>query len=110
MPPDADGNIYSGGGAETSKSQSWVGVHNKVWSPRLLSSIRVGANSIAWASEIPDETSRASASGVAEVRARLLQISITGYPSWGVTNTPNYDTSTESPGLGDLTWTQGRTR
>ena len=61
LPPDANGNVYSGGGADTSISHSWVGVHNKVWTPKVLSSFRVGANSIAWSSEIPDQALKASA-------------------------------------------------
>jgi hypothetical protein len=108
LPPDAQGNIYTGGGAETSTSKAWVGVHNQVWSPKLLSSIRVGANSIAWASEIPDQALRGiGIPGVAEVEPGFSQVQITGYPSWGVTNTPNYDTSRNRQVSGDITWSQG---
>ena len=64
-----------------------------------LSSIRIGANSISWTSEIPDQALNGiGIPGVAEVEPGFSQMSITGYPNWGVTNTPNYDTSTEPPG------------
>jgi hypothetical protein len=108
LPADANGNLYSGGGADTSISKSWVGVHNKVWTPRLLSSIRVGANSIAWTSEIPSQSLNGiGIPGVGESQPGFSQLAITGYPSWGVTNTPNYDTSRNRQLSGDITWTQG---
>ena len=109
LPPDADGNIYSGGGAETSKSKSWVAVHNYVLSPRLISAIRVGANSIAWASEIPDQSLRGiGIPGVAEVAPGFSQAAVTGFPSCGVTNTPHYDTSTNRPFSADLACSRER--
>ena len=40
LPPDAGGNYYAGGGNDVSTSQSWVFVHNKIWSPTLISSVR----------------------------------------------------------------------
>ena len=108
LPPDADGNVYSGSGADTSTSRSWVGVHNQVWSPRLLGSIRVGANSLAWASEIPPQSLNGiGVPGVAEGQPGFTQVAITGYPNWGVSNTPNYDSSRNRQVSGDVTWSDG---
>jgi hypothetical protein len=108
LPPDARGNYYSGGGAETSVAKSWVFVHNAIWSPSLISSVRVGWNGIFWDNVLPDQALRGI--GIPGVDARnpgFSQIAITGYRTVGVSNVPNTDDSWNRQVSGDLTWTRG---
>jgi hypothetical protein len=94
LPPDAGGNFYAGGGNDVSTSRSWVFVHNKIWSPTLISSVRAGWNEIAWTNILPDQSLKGvGIPGVNESNPGFSQINITGYRALGVTNVPNQDDS-----------------
>jgi hypothetical protein len=108
LPPDTDGNYYAGGGNDVSTSRSWVFVHNKIWSPTLISSVRGGWNEIAWTNLLPDQTLKGvGIPGVNESNPGFSQINITGYRALGVTNVPNNDNSWNRQFSADLTSTRG---
>ena len=90
------------------RSRSWVFVHNKIWSPTLISSVRVGWNEIAWTNILPDQALKGvGIPGVDESHPGFSQINITGYRALGVTNVPNQDDSWNRQISADLTWTRG---
>ena len=61
-------------------------MHNAVWSPTLISSVRVGWNGIAWDNVLPDQALNGiGIPGVDESNPGFSQIAITGYPTLGVT-------------------------
>ena len=108
LPPDAGGNYYAGGGNDVSNSRSWVFVHNKIWSPTLISSVRAGWNEIAWTNILPDQALKGvGIPGVNESNPGFSQINITGYRALGVTNVPNQDDSWNRQISADLTSTRG---
>jgi hypothetical protein len=108
LPPDAGGNYYAGGGNDVSTSQSWVFVHNKIWSPTLISSVRAGWNEIAWTNILPDQALKGvGIPGVNESNPGFSQINITGYRALGVTNVPNQDDSWNRQISADITSTRG---
>lgn len=108
LPPDAQGEYYSGGGAQVTNSKSFVLVDNKVWSPSLVSSIHAGWNYLAWVNSFPaQQLSGLGIPGVPTQNPGFSQMVITGYPSLGVTNVPNSDGSQNRQVTGDLTWTKG---
>jgi hypothetical protein len=108
LPPDADGNYYAGNGNEISESKSWIFVHNAVWKPSLLTSLRVGSNRIDWTNTLPSQSLRGlGIPGVNESNPGFSQIAITGYRTLGVSNVPNSDRSGNRQVSGDLTWTRG---
>ncbi len=107
LPPDAQGNYYSGGGAQTTNSKSFVLVHNLVWTPSLISSVRAGWNDLAWVNSFPTQSLMGiGIPGVATNTPGFSQLSVTGYPSLGVSNVPNSDASQNRQIGGDLTWTK----
>ena len=108
LPPDQAGNYYAGGGNDVSVAKSWVGVHNGVWSPSLVSSIRVGWNGIFWENVLPDQPLKGiGIPGVNESNPGFSQIAITGVRTLGISNVPNNDDSLNRQISGDLTWTRG---
>ena len=108
LPPDADGNYYAGGGNDVSTSRSWVFVHNTIWSPSVISSVRAGANEIAWTNILPEQAlNGVGIPGVNESNPGFSQINITGYRVLGVTNVPNQDDSWNRQISADLTSTRG---
>jgi hypothetical protein len=108
LPPDAGGNFYAGGGNDVSSSRSWVFVHNKIWSPTLISSVRAGWNEIAWTNVLPDQSLKGvGIPGVNESNPGFSQINITGYRALGVTNVPNQDDSWNRQISADVTSTRG---
>ncbi len=108
LPPDAQGNYYSGGGAQTTTSKSFVLVENRVWSPTLVSSLHAGWNYLSWINSFPtQQLTGLGIPGVTEVNPGFSQMAITGYPSLGVSNVPNNDASQNRQLTGDLTWTKG---
>jgi hypothetical protein len=108
LPPDAGGNYYAGGGNDLSTSRSWVVVHNRIWSPTLISSVRAGANEIAWTNILPEQSLKGvGIPGVNESNPGLSQINITGYRTLGVSNVPNRDDSWNRQISADLTSTRG---
>jgi hypothetical protein len=108
LPPDDGGNYYAGGGNDVSKSRSWVFVHNKIWSPTLISSVRGGWNEIAWTNLLPEQSLKGvGIPGVNESNPGFSQINITGYRALGVTNVPNNDNSWNRQISADLTSTRG---
>ena len=108
LPPDAGGNFYAGGGNDVSTSRSWVFVHNKIWSPTLISSVRAGWNEIAWTNILPDQSLKGvGIPGVNESNPGFSQINITGYRALGVTNVPNQDDSWNRQFSADVTSTRG---
>jgi hypothetical protein len=107
LPPDAQGNYYSGGGAQTTNSKSFVLVYNRVWSSRLVSSIHAGWNDLAWVNSFPDQSLKSvGIPGVPTQNPGFSQLVVTGYPNLGVTNVPNSDASQNRQITGDLTWTK----
>ena len=108
LPRDAAGNFVSGGGGELSDHRSVVFVHNRVWSPTIISSARVGWNRITWDETVPDQPLRGlGLPGVDSTQPGFSQIAITGYRSLGVSNVPNADDSTTAQISADLTWSHG---
>ena len=108
LPQDADGNFVSGGGGELSDHRSAVFVHNRVWSPTIISSARVGWNRITWDETVPDQPLRGlGLPGVDSTQPGFSQIGITGYRSLGVSNVPNADDSTTAQVSADVTWSRG---
>jgi hypothetical protein len=108
LPQDAAGNYVSGGGGELSDHRSVVFVHNRVWSPSLISSARVGWNKITWDETVPDQALRGlGLPGVDSTQPGFSQIAITGYRSFGVSNVPNSDDSTTAQVSADVTWNRG---
>ncbi len=109
LPPDAQGEYYSGGGAQTTNSKSFVLVDNRVWSPSIVTSIHAGWNDLAWVNSFPSQQlTGLGIPGVPTQNPGFSQMVITGYPSFGVTNVPNSDASQNRQVAGDLTWTKGR--
>ena len=106
--PPLNGNYYTGGGAQNSVVKSFVLVHNKVWSPTLVSSVHVGWNYLSWINVFPDQSLRGlGIPGVTEKYPGFSQLAITGYPTLGVSNVPNSDASQNRQLTADLTWTKG---
>lgn len=109
LPPDPELGYYSGEGAETSDGKSFVFVHNRIWSPSLISSVRAGWNNLYWENFLPDQPLRgAGIPGVNEGNPGFSQIAITGYQTLGITNIPNTDGSQNRQLTADLTWTKGQ--
>lgn len=105
LPKDAAGNYVSGGGAEVSENRSVVLVHNRVWSPSVISSARVGWNRVAWKDFVPDQPlTGVGIPGVNSSNPVFSQINITGYRGLGISNVPNNDDSHTLQFSGDLTW------
>ena len=89
-------------------SKSFALVHNKVWTPTLLSSIHVGWNDLAWVNTFPNQSlTSVGIPGVSTSYPGFSEISITGYTGLGVSNVPNSDASQDRQLSGDLTWTKG---
>ncbi|MEQ1887318.1 MAG: hypothetical protein ABL967_19800, partial [Bryobacteraceae bacterium] len=108
LPKDAQGNYYQGSGAQTSDSKGFVFVHNKVWSPTIVTSVHAGWNYIYWVNSIPDQKLRGlGIPGVDETNPGFSQIAITGFPTLGVSNIPNSDGSQNRQLSADLTWNKG---
>jgi hypothetical protein len=110
LPPDPVLGFYTGGGANKSTSQSFVLVHNRVWSPTLISSVHVGWNYLYWRNWLPaNQQLNGTYTGIPGVGTSdpgFSSLAITGYPSLGVTNVPNSDGSQDRQISGDLTWTK----
>lgn len=107
LPPDPTLGYYTGSGAEKSDSKSILLTHNKVWSPTIISSIRLGWNYAFWKQAFsPQALNGVGIPGVQETNPGFSQISITNYPTLGVTNIPNSDGSQNRQVAGDLTWTR----
>jgi hypothetical protein len=108
LPPISGDGYITGGGANVTHSKSFALVHNKVWSPTLLSSIHVGWNDLTWANTFPNQSlTSVGIPGVSTSYPGFSEISITGYTTLGVTNVPNSDASQDRQLSGDLTWTKG---
>lgn len=108
LPADAQGNYVSGGGGDVSVNRSVVIVHNKVWSPTAISSVRVGWNRINWDNTVPSQDLRGvGIPGVDSTQPGFSQINITNYRALGVSNVPNRDNSENIQVSGDLTWNKG---
>ncbi|HEX4277768.1 MAG TPA: carboxypeptidase regulatory-like domain-containing protein [Bryobacteraceae bacterium] len=106
--PPSNGEYYSGSGAQATNSKSFVLGQNRVWSPSVVSSIRVGWNDLAWTNEFPNQPLRSiGIPGVSNANPGFSNIAITGYPGFGVTNVPNADASQDRQLSGDMTWTRG---
>ena len=108
LPPDATGNFVTGGARDLSINRAFVAVYNAVWTPNVISSVRVGWNKTNWDEAVPSQALRgAGIPGVDNTQPIFGQISITGFRSLGVTNVPNDDDSTNKQISGDVTWTTG---
>ncbi len=109
LPPDAQGEYYSGGGAQTTNSKSFVLVDNKVWSPSIVTSLHAGWNYLSWVNAFPSQQlTGVGIPGVPTQNPGFSQMVITGYPNLGVSNVPNHDGSQTRQIAGDLTWTKGQ--
>jgi hypothetical protein len=107
--PPANGEYYSGGGAQDTNSKSVVVGHNWVWSPSVVSSIRAGWNDLAWTNFFPSQSlTGIGIPGVSNASPGFSNVVITGYPSLGVTNVPNADDSQDRQVSGDVTWSKGQ--
>ena len=108
LPSDGQGNYVSGGDGQVSDNKSAVFVHNAVWSPSVVSAIRLGWNRLVWDNTVPDQTLRGiGIPGVDSSQPGFSSIAITGYRALGVTNVPNSDNSTNIQLSGDVSWTTG---
>jgi hypothetical protein len=108
LPPDPTQGYYSGSGAQTSDNKSMVLVHNKVWSPNVVSSITAGWNYVYWENTLPNQSLRGlGIPGVAESNPGFSQISITGFAGLGVSNIPNTDGSQNRQLSGNVTVQKG---
>ena len=58
LPADGQGNYVSGGDGQISDNKSAVFVHNAVWSPTMVSAVRLGWNRLAWDNIVPDQALR----------------------------------------------------
>lgn len=108
LPPDPVQGYYQGSGAQTSDNKSFVLVHNKVWSPNIISSITAGWNYIFWENILPpQQLTGLGIPGVAEVNPGFSQMTVTGYPTLGVSNIPNTDGSQTRQVSGSVTVQKG---
>lgn len=108
LPPHPTLGYYQGSGAQTSDNKSFVLVHNKVWSPNVISSLTAGWNYIYWENILPkQQLTGIGIPGVAEVNPGFSQISITGHPTLGVSNIPNTDGSQTRQISGSVTVQKG---
>ena len=107
--PPANGQYYSGGGAQATNSKSFVVGDNWVLSPSVVSSIRAGWNNLAWTNFFPSQSlTGIGIPGVSNASPGFSNVVITGYPSLGVTNVPNADDSQDRQVSGDVTWSMGQ--
>ena len=108
FPTDAQGNYYSGGGAQTTVSQSFVLVHNFIWSPSIITSIHAGWNYLNWVNSFPNQSlTSIGIPGVQTTYPGFSQINLTGLTPVGITNVPNSDGSQNRQLSADLTWNKG---
>jgi hypothetical protein len=108
LPPLPGLGYYAGGGANVTHSKSFALVHNKVWTPSLLSSIHVGWNDLQWFNTFPTQAlTSVGIPGVSTSNPGFSEIAITGYQTLGVSNVPNSDGSQDRQVSGDLSWTKG---
>ena len=114
LAPDAHGNYFAGAGAsyetgaDTTKSQSFVLVHNAVWSPTVISSVHAGWNNLSWSNYFPNQKlTSLGIPGVNQTNPGFSELAVTGYLPLGVTNVPNNDGSQDRQLSGDVTWTKG---
>jgi len=108
FPIDAQGNYYSGGGAQTTDSQSFVLVHNFIWSPSIITSIHAGWNYLNWVNSFPNQSlTSIGIPGVQTTYPGFSQVNVTGLTPIGVTNVPNSDGSQNRQLSADLTWNKG---
>ena len=107
--PPSNGEYYTGGGATSTDSKSFVLGHNWLWTPSLVGSIRAGWNDLAWTNYFPNQSlTSVGIPGVLATNPGFSQMVVTGYPSLGVTNVPNADASQDRQLSGDVTWSKGR--
>ena len=117
FPRNAAGYV-GGAGAQATKARSFVLVHNKVWSDRLITSLHIGWNYLDWVNNFPKQSlSDVGIPGVSTANPGFSNIKITGYQStssasttqtgWGVTNVPNHDQTQDRQLSGDVTRTEG---
>jgi hypothetical protein len=108
LPPDGQGNYFAGGDGQISDNKSAVFVHNAVWSPSVVSAVRLGWNHLVWDNTVPDQALRGvGIPGVDSSQPGFSSIAITGYRALGVTNVPNSDNSTNIQLSGDVSWSKG---
>ncbi len=108
LPPDTQGNYVTGGSGELTDSKSVVVVHNAVWSPSVVSAIRVGWNRMDWEERVPDQPLKGvGIPGVDTSSPGFSQMSITGYQGLGISNVPNSDNSRNVQISGDISRTAG---
>lgn len=106
--PPSNGEYYSGSGANNTLSRGFVLGYNTVWTSSLVSSVRAGWNDLSWVNTFPSQSlTGIGIPGVLTSNPGFSSISITGYPSLGVTNVPNSDTSEDRQLSGDVTWSKG---
>ncbi|PWU10262.1 MAG: hypothetical protein C5B51_04620 [Terriglobia bacterium] len=107
--PPANGQYYSGGGAQDTNSKSFVMGFNNVWTSSVVSSVRAGWNNLAWTNFFPSQSlTGIGIPGVLATNPGFSSMVITGYPTLGVTNVPNSDGSQDRQISGDVTWTKGK--
>jgi carboxypeptidase family protein/TonB-dependent receptor-like protein len=108
LPADAEGNYVTGGSGDITDSKSVVIVHNAVWTPSLVGSLRVGWNRMDWEERVPDQPLRGvGIPGVDGSNPGFSQVAITGYQTLGISNVPNTDNSRNTQISGDLSRTAG---
>jgi hypothetical protein len=112
LPPATGEGYYSAGpvetGAQRIDSKSFVLGYDRIWSPSLLSSIKIGWNDLSWINSFPRQNlTGIGIPGVNSTNPGFSEVVITGLPSLGVTNVPNADASQNRQLSGDLTWNKG---
>jgi hypothetical protein len=108
LPPDSSGNYVVSGASDVSNNKSVAVVHNAVWAPTVIGSIRVGYNQIVWDEVVPPQDLQGvGIPGVDTSNPGFSQIAMTGYRTLGVSNVPNADDSTNLQISGDISFTKG---
>ena len=102
-----NGVYVTGSGAQSNNGKSFVLVHNAIWSPNLVSSIRTGWNYLGWNDAFPNQSlTSIGIPGVSSNYPGFSSIAITGFQALGVTNVPNQDGSQNRQLAADLTWSK----
>jgi hypothetical protein len=106
--PPLNGEFYSGAGAQTTDSKSFIVGYNTSWSPTVLASLRVGWNYLYWHNFYPSQSlTSVGIPGVESVYPGFSQIAISNYATLGVSNVPNIDASENREVAADITWIRG---
>jgi hypothetical protein len=103
------GNVAAAGGS-TVDSHGFAFGYNKIWTPNLISSLHAGWNYLLFYQFYGNDKNLSSLVGLPGVNQAypgLANLTLTGFTSLGVSNTPNTSGSQDRQLSGDLTWSKG---